>query len=72
MDGQTALPRPPADPDSDVMPVAIIGGIDGNSDYVKSAKNSPTSPANTPDLEGHISKLEAMHKVSERELDAIA
>ena len=27
--------------------------------------------ANTPDLEGHIRKIETMYKVSEREIDAI-
>ena len=35
-------------------------------------QNSPTILANTPGLEGHTSKLEAMHKVSEGELDTIA
>ena len=29
-------------------------------------------PANTPDLAGHISELEAMNKVSEGEINAIA
>ena len=45
------------------MLAASFGGSDGNSDYFKSAKNSPTIPANTPDLAGHISKMEAMHEV---------
>ena len=35
-------------------------------------QNSPTILANTPGLEGQTSKLEAMHKVSEGELDTIA
>ena len=49
-----------------------IGGSDGDSDYVELAKNSPMSPANTPDLVGYISKLEAMHEVLEGDIDAIA
>ena len=49
-DGQTVSPSPPADPDSDVMAVASIGGSDGKSDYVELAENSPTSPSNTLDL----------------------
>ena len=56
-DVQTVSLSPPADPDSDVTSVAIIGESEGDSDYVESAKNSPTSSANTPDLEGHISEL---------------
>ena len=45
---------------------------DGNSDYIESSENSPTSPANTPDLEGHISELEEMHEVSEGNLVKLA
>ena len=71
-DGQTASSSPPADPDSDVVSVASIGGSYGDSDYVKSAKNSPTSPSNMPDLAGHIRDLEAVHEVLEGELKAIA
>ena len=71
-DIQTASPSLPGDPDRDVTLVASIGGSDNNSDYVKLAKNSPMSPSNTPDLVGHIRKLEGMHKVAEGELDAIA
>ena len=41
---------------------------DTKSDYVELAENSTTSPANTPDLEGHISELEEMHKVAEGDL----
>ena len=58
MDGQTAYPSPPSDPDSGVTLAASFGGSDKNSDYVESAENSPTSPANKPDLTGHIRKLE--------------
>ena len=54
------------------MLVPSIGGSYGDLDYVKSAKNSPTRPANTPDLAGHIREMEAMHEVLEGELDAIA
>ena len=72
MDYQTASPSPPVNPESDVMLVASIGEGDGNSDYVDSAENSPTSPTNTSDLAGHIIELEAMHEVSEGELDTIA
>ena len=71
-DGQTGSPSPPTDPDSDVLSVASIGGSDGDSDYVESAENSPTSPANTLDLAGHIIELEAIHEVSEGELNGIA
>ena len=49
-----------------------IGERNGESDYVESAANSPTSPANTPDLEGYISELEKMHKVVESELVELA
>ena len=70
--GQIASPSPSVNQDSDVMSVASIGESDGDSDYVESAKNSPTIPANMPDLAGHISKLEATHEVSEGDLDAIA
>ena len=50
------------------MLVASIGESDGDSDYVKLAENSPTIPANTPYLAGHISKLEEMYKVAEGDL----
>ena len=63
--GQTASPSPPADPDSDFIAVTSILGSDGDSDYVESAEDSPMILANTPDLAGHISKLEAMHEVLE-------
>ena len=63
---------PPANLDSDVILVASIVGSDGNSDYVESDEDSPTSPANTPDLAGHISELEEMHEVAEGELCTIA
>ena len=72
MDGQTASPSPPADPDSDVILAAIFGGSDGNSDYVELSKHSPSSLANMPDLVGHTRKLEAMRNVSQREINAIA
>ena len=39
--------------------------------YVDLDENSPTIPANTPELEGYIIFLEAMHKVFEGELNAI-
>ena len=51
---------------------ASFVGSDGDSDYVKATKTSPTSPSDTPDLAGHIIKLEVMYEVSEGELDAIA
>ena len=57
-----------ADQDSDFTLVASTGESDGDSDYVELTKNSPTSPANTPDLAGHISKLEEMHEVAESKL----
>ena len=56
-EGKTVSPSPPANQDSDVTLVESIGGSDGDSDYVESGKNSPTIPANTPDLEGYISEL---------------
>ena len=46
----------------------MLGVSDVNSDCVESAENSPTSPANTPELAGN---MEEMRKVSEGELDAI-
>ena len=63
-DGKIAPPSLPANPDSDVTPEAIFGGSDGNSDYVRSAKNSPTRLANKPNLEGHINELETMKEVA--------
>ena len=57
-DGQTASTSSPGDPYRDVTSVVSIGGSDNNSNYVKSAENSPTSPSNAPDLAGHISELE--------------
>ena len=71
-DGQTASPSPPADPDSDVTLAASLVGSDGDSDYVDSEEKSPMSLSNTPDLTGHIRELEAIHEVSEGDIDAIA
>ena len=65
---QTASPSPPVDQDSDITLAASIGESDGNSDYVDSAENLPTSPSNTPDLAGHISELEEIHEVVESKL----
>ena len=59
-DGKTASPSTPANPDSEFMLAASFGGSNGKSDYVKSAKNSPTIQSNTPDFAGHTSELEAM------------
>ena len=56
--GQTASPIPNVNHDSYVASVASIGEIDGDSCYVELYESSPTIPANTPDLEGHISELE--------------
>ena len=53
-DGQIFSPSPPAGPDSDIMLAAIFGGINGDSNYVESAKNSLTSSSNMPDLKRHI------------------
>ena len=52
--------------------MASIGESDGDSYYVKLTKNSPTSLANTPYLEGYIIELEEMHEVLEGELVKIA
>ena len=41
---------------------------DGNSDYVESTENSPTSPAKTPNLAGHIRELEEMHEVADSKI----
>ena len=65
-------PSPPIDPKIDVTLVASFGGSGGDSYYVDLAKKSTTSPANTPDLAGHISELEVMHKVLEGEIGTIA
>ena len=51
--------------------MASFGGSDGDSDYVELAENQPMIPANTLDLMGHISELEAMHKVLEGDIVAI-
>ena len=71
-DGQIASPSPPSDPDSDIMLATSFVGNDGNSDYVESVEKSPTSLTNTPDLEGHISKLETMYEFSQGDINAIA
>ena len=68
---QTASSIPTANLDSDVTLVASIGENDSDSDYFESAKNSPTSPANMPDLVGHI-KMEEMHEVAEGKLVELA
>ena len=60
---RTVKPRPP------VCPLTQTVTSCRQPDYVESAENSPTSPANTLDLAGHIRELEAMHEVSEGELD---
>ena len=65
-------PSPPANLDSDVTLVASILKSDGDSHYVESSENSPTSLANTLDIAGHISELEEMHEVAKGELNAIA
>ena len=69
---QTATISPPTNLYSDATTVVSIRDTNGDSDYVKLAENSPTSPVNTPNLAGHISELEEMHKVVEGKLDAIA
>ena len=51
--------------------MASTGWSGGDSYYVKSAENSPTSPAYTPDFAGHISELEEMHEVADVELNGI-
>ena len=71
-DGQTASPSPPADQYSDVTLMGSIGENNGDSGYVNSAEKSPTSPANMPDLEGHINELEEIHEVAKGELVKIA
>ena len=65
---QTVSPSPSTNLDSDVTLLASIGESNNDSDYVELAENSPTSPANKPDLEGHISELEEMHKAVEDNL----
>ena len=70
--GQTASPSLPVDPYSGITSVASVGGGDGDSDYVESAKISPMRPDNVLDHEGHNIELEEMHEVAEGELDAIA
>ena len=45
--------------------MANIGESDGDSDYVESAENSPTSLSNLLDLVVHIIELEEMHEVAE-------
>ena len=62
-------PSTHANPKSDVTSAASFGGSDSDSYYVDSAKNSPTSSANTPDLKGHIIKMETMREVLEGKID---
>ena len=66
--GQTASPSPPANQDSGVAPVASIRESDSDWNYAKLNENSPTSPANTPDLAGHIIELEEMYEVVESKI----
>ena len=51
--------------------MACIEDSDGDSDYVESAENPPTSLANTLYLAGHISKLEETNEVAKGNLAAI-
>ena len=71
-DGQTASPSPPYDQDSDIILVVSIGEIGDDSDCVESAENSPTIPANTTYLTGHIRELGEMHKVAEGDIVELA
>ena len=50
------------------MSISSIGEGDGESDYVKSSENSPTSLTNTPDLLVHIIELDEIHEVAESEI----
>ena len=70
-DGQNASHGPPNEPESDFTSAAIFGGSDDYYEYAKSTKNSPLSSANTPNLAGHIRKLEMMHEISVEEINAI-
>ena len=45
---------------------------DGKSEYVDLTENSPTSPANTPDITRHIRELDEIHEVAESELVKLA
>ena len=64
MKGIAATPRPTNNPVSDFTLEASSGESDGDSDYVRSRKNFPARLTNTPEITGHFSELEKMHKVS--------
>ena len=71
-DIQTAPLSLTARPESDIMSAASFGGSDDNLDYVELAEKTPTSSYNTPDLEGHIRKLETTHELLEGDINTIA
>ena len=52
--------------------VESIGESDDNSYYVESAENLLTIPAITPDLTGHIRKMEEIHEVAEGKIVELA
>ena len=71
MDGLSSTLRITSNNDSGVTLTASSGEIDGNSEYVKSPENSPTSSANTPELEGCIREIQYMHKDTKVDIDGI-
>ena len=56
----SATPRQTANLDSDITLAATSVESDGNSDYVESRKNMPTSSAKKSEIEGHIQELQQM------------
>ena len=61
-EGPAATPRINSDPDSDFMLTVSSRERDGESDYVDSRENLPTSLANILELEVHIQELQQMHE----------
>ena len=68
MEGNTTTPRPASKKDNDVTSVSSYGESDDDSDYVESRKKFPSSSVNTPEIAGHIRKLEKIHKVTTFEI----
>ena len=65
------IPIIPANSESSVTLAARSIEIYGNSEYVESIKNFPTSSANIPELEVRILEIQQIHEVAKYELDDI-
>ena len=61
-----------ADPGSDVTLAASSEDSDSKADYIKSCENLPMRLVNTPELAGHIRKIQLMHVVTAVDLKELS